>query len=60
MAKDGLYNLCWPQQVSKHQPQHHDEQRNRFSTSEVLNIIELDEPVGADSDDSLELDLESL
>ena len=36
------------------------EQRNRFSTSEVLDIIELDEPVGADSDDSLDLDLESL
>ena len=37
-----------------------DEQRNRFSTSEVLDIIELVEPVGADNDDSLELDLESL
>ena len=36
------------------------EQRNRLSTSEVLDIIELNEPVGADSDDSLELDLESL
>ena len=35
-------------------------QKNRLSTSEVLDIIDLDEPVGTDSDDSLELDLDSL
>ena len=35
-------------------------QKNRLSTSEVLDIIDLDEPVGTNSDDSLELDWDSL